>query len=701
MEFESKMKIELVFLYKPFDFNTHYYEIQNISLNSRESNIASEFELKRIDLERIKIYILTPSQLIDNLALVTAFIASEGVDKSFAFFVVDEISNPITIKQRKKLIDSKDQLNILADIQFPYTQRQILEELKNAVYHVYLHNSRGKVDAFLKLRDQESRAINDISRAIVSENDPSAENLVHLILRKSVEISQSDAGFMILRSDIFDTPEKKSENQFRYKRIRCYFEEKVKILYSQNISLKHDFLDPEQSRLSHFLVNHGIGVSWFEGDDNAIVRGKDEFYPKHIPEFIFDHRTYKIKSYCAFPVRRPDGVVEGFIILFNKRANRDQPLESIPLINRYVVEYSAHDLNLLESFANQAGISLEHAHLISDLRMAFEAFTSASIVAIESRDPSTKGHSERVAILTVGLAEALNKTDSGIYGTMQFSKRQIEEIRIASLLHDFGKIGVREHVLQKEKKFFPHQLERIQSRFDGLKDKLYIHILESYINRMIAKKELPNTESLEKYKQEVYKVSDQLEEYWSSILVLNEPSVENNIKLIEKFGQIAGTQILVGENHHPILMPEEIDILNIGRGSLSAAERIEIESHVVHSYNFLAQLPWSNEFKDVPEIVYGHHERLDGSGYPRQLTSKEIPLQAKMMAITDVFDALVAKDRPYKKAIPYERALAILEEDVRVGKLDGDLFKIFVEARVGDLIKQATTEIEFGQEKAA
>lgn len=701
MGFESKMKIELVFLYKPFDFNAHHYEIQNIALSSRESDIASEFQLKRIDLEKIKIYILTPNQLIEHFSLISSFLATESIDKSFAFFVVDEIVNPITIKQRKNIAGCKEQLNVLADMVFPYTQNQFFEELKNAVYHVYLHNSRSKVDDFLKLRDQESRAINDISRAIVSENDPSAENLVHLILRKSVEISQSDAGFVILRSDLFNRTEKKSDFLFRHKRTRCYFEQKVKLLYSQNISLKHDFLDPDQSQLANFLVNHGVGISWVEGDDKVLVRGKDEFHPKHIPEFIFDHRTYKIKSYCAFPVRRPDGTMEGFIILFNKRASRDCLLESIPVINRQVVEYSSHDLNLLESFANQAGISLEHAHLISDLRMAFEAFTSASIVAIESRDPSTKGHSERVATLTVGLAEALNKTDSGVYGAMQFSKRQIEEIRIASLLHDFGKIGVREHVLQKEKKFFPHQLERIQSRFDGLKDKLYIHILESYINRMIAKKELPNTESLEKYKQEVYKVSNQLEEYWSSILILNEPSVENNIKLIEKIGQIAGTQILVGENHYPLLTADEIDVLNIGRGSLSMAERIEIESHVVHSYNFLAQLPWSSEFKDVPDIVYGHHERLDGSGYPRKLTSKEIPLQAKMMAITDIFDALVAKDRPYKKAIPYERALSILEEDVRNGKLDGDLFKIFVEARVGDLIKQATTEIEFEQEKVA
>jgi HD-GYP domain-containing protein (c-di-GMP phosphodiesterase class II) len=125
---------------------------------------------------------------------------------------------------------------------------------------------------------------------------------------------------------------------------------------------------------------------------------------------------------------------------------------------------------------------------------------------------------------------------------------------------------------------------------------------------------------------------------------------------------------------------------------LSVQERIEIESHVTHSFNFLVQIPWTSELKNIPEIVYGHHERLDGSGYPRQLVSTDIPLQAKMMAITDVFDALVAQDRPYKKAIPYERAFHILDDEVKLGKLDGELFKLFIDAKVWNLIKRADSD---------
>lgn len=159
--------------------------------------------------------------------------------------------------------------------------------------------------------------------------------------------------------------------------------------------------------------------------------------------------------------------------------------------------------------------------------------------------------------------------------------------------------------------------------------------------------------------------------------------------------EIAAMEIMIGDKGVSVLTKEEIDILSVKRGSLTVQERLEIESHVTHSYNFLVQIPWTEELKNIPEIVYGHHERLDGSGYPRKLISKNIPLQAKIMAITDVFDALVAQDRPYKKALPYERALHILEGEVKAGKLDAELFKLFVEAKIWTLLQKEETEFKF------
>jgi HD-GYP domain-containing protein (c-di-GMP phosphodiesterase class II) len=135
-------------------------------------------------------------------------------------------------------------------------------------------------------------------------------------------------------------------------------------------------------------------------------------------------------------------------------------------------------------------------------------------------------------------------------------------------------------------------------------------------------------------------------------------------------------------NRHPYLTPEELGALCIRKGSLTERERRDIESHVTHTYNFLSQIPWTGEYKRVPDIAFAHHERLDGSGYPRQLTAADIPIQSKMMAIADVFDALAAWDRPYKKAVPVERALDILRDEAHIGKLDGAILDLFVAARI-------------------
>lgn len=687
---ENYEKLEIVFFYRPADMNIHQQDFIKSGLSMRMTEIENEFSITRVHNNKIKIYVMTPNQFLENILKIKNYFNIAHNEIVYGFVLIDEVNAPPTVIMNKKLNKYRSEYRIIADIKYPYSKTQIINSLIVAIQHIYLYSNKELFQDLLNLREAESQAINDISRAMITGNETSSENLIHLILKKSMEISSADAGFVILNDELFSTQKNMGHTPINKK---PKFSQHAKILQSQNIRLMPEILDPEQSQLTHYLVQNGTGISWHDGEEHIAIRGKNQFLAKYIPEFSYDNRTYKIKSYCAFPIRKPGAEVDGFIILFNKKTSKDILLDSIIDVDNNVVAFSMHELNLLESLANQAGVSFAHARLINDLRNAFESFTAASITAIESRDPSTKGHSERVATLTVGLAEAINKTEIGHYGAVNFSRLQIEEIRYASLLHDFGKIGVREHVLQKEKKLFPYQLERIEARFHSIKDKLRIHILENYIEKLMLKNEAPNKETLEKYKQEVYKVTQELDNFWQLVLELNEPSVINK-EFFEKMSEIAAMEVMIGDKGIPVLTPEEISVLSIKRGSLSVQERIEIESHVTHSYNFLVQIPWTNELKNIPEIVYGHHERLDGSGYPRKLVSKEIPLQAKMMAITDVFDALVAQDRPYKKAIPIERAFHILDDEVRLGKLDGELFKLFVDAKVWNLIKRADSEFE-------
>jgi HD-GYP domain-containing protein (c-di-GMP phosphodiesterase class II) len=679
--------IDVILLYKPFDIKLPISEINDLKVNIRESKIQDEFLIRKSDPEKLKLFVLTPQQYYSNKDQLQKFMAYGTNSKHIGFILIENINSIPTILLRKKIPSVYNDINILADLKSSVSKQQFYHEIKNSIYFLFLHSSYEHLSTFSILRELESKAMKDISKAMTNKSFFAGEFL-DLVLKKSMEITTADAGFILIKENIFAPPmEPKELNKIHSLNKPLKFIQKSKILNSQKISLKRHVLDPYHSKITKIMIENRVSVAW--NDEEISLPKKGEITtlkkPSHLPEVDFDHKTYKIKSYCAFPIHLPSGEVDGFIILINKRISENNTLDTHLDIDNYVTKFSSHDLNLLESFTNQAGIALEHAKLINDLKKVFESFTAASIIAIESRDPTTKGHSERVATLTVGLAEAINKTTTGLYATLEFSKIQVEEIRYASLLHDFGKIGVREHILNKEKKLFPHELEKIHSRFASVQDKLHINILESYINSLMIKKEPPKLEDIEKYKNEILKVSNKLSKFWEVIIDVNEPSLLSE-EFFEKISEIAATHIIVGENSIPLLTSKEIDVLSIKKGSLSQSERLEIESHVTHSYNFLIQIPWSNELRDIPEIVYGHHERLDGSGYPRNLKGKNIPIQAKMMAITDVFDALVAQDRPYKKAIPYDRALNILDSEVKHGKLDGDLFKIFVEAKVGDLI---------------
>lgn len=676
-------KIDILLFYKTVDYLVKDFSTKDLSVTFKSVNIDNELSEKISNPEKLKILVMTPQQYIYNKKNITKYIEFGTNTKHIGIFLIEDPFDIPTIKLRKKTYSLYENEKIIKYLKSPYSKKIFYEELKETIYNLFLHSSYQYLSTFSMLREIESTAMKDISKAITNKNF-FAEDFLGLVLKKSMEITYADAGFIFKKENSIDTNSNKKLSTINLLNKSIKFTQKNKILNRQKIHLKKNCLDSDRSKIAKFIVEEKTSISWV-GEENIDSTNNLVKKFSQLPEIMFDQKTYKIKSYCAFPIMFPSGEIEGFILLINKRVDKEILLDNKTDIDNYVTKFYSHDLDLLESIANQSAIALEHTKLINDLKNVFESFTAASIIAIESRDPTTKGHSERVATLTVGLAEAVNKTHSGIYAGLEFSKIQVEEIRYASLLHDFGKIGVREHILNKEKKLFPHELERIKSRLSAITDKLHINILESYINKLMIKNESPQQVDLDKIKKEINETANKLGKFWEIILDVNEPSVLSQ-EFFEKISEMAATKIIVGQESLPILTPKEIEVLSIKRGSLSDSERREIESHVTHSYNFLIQIPWSIDLKDIPEIVYSHHERLDGSGYPRSLKGKNIPVQARMMAITDIFDALVARDRPYKKAIPYDRAFNILEAEVRNGKLDGELFKIFLEAKVGDLI---------------
>jgi HD-GYP domain-containing protein (c-di-GMP phosphodiesterase class II) len=406
------------------------------------------------------------------------------------------------------------------------------------------------------------------------------------------------------------------------------------------------------------------GIGGAVASTGQVINIKDAYADPRFNRSFDVSNNYHTTSILCVPMRDARGEVTGVIQALNARDGA----------------FDAEDEELLLALGSQAAGAVENTLLHEEISRLFEGFVQASVVAIESRDPTTAGHSGRVASLTVGLAEVTENSPSGPFKGLKFSSTEIQEIRYASLLHDFGKVGVREAVLVKAEKLYPQEIEVLKARFElARKDRQ----LQSYVRRLDG---IRTGRSLTEVEPEeiarLAKDEKELDEFLEFILQCNKPTVlaQGGFERLTGLSQVSFSDSR--ERPHALLTSQEVQVLSITRGSLSAVERREIESHVTHTFRFLSQIPWTKALKRVPEIAYAHHEKLDGKGYPRSIPAANIPVQSKMMAISDIYDALTASDRPYKKAVPHELALDILKKESDSGQLDKELFKIFVEADV-------------------
>jgi HD-GYP domain-containing protein (c-di-GMP phosphodiesterase class II) len=391
---------------------------------------------------------------------------------------------------------------------------------------------------------------------------------------------------------------------------------------------------------------------------------------------------YRTKSMLTVPMRNYNHEVVGAVQLINAKRSFETKL-TVANVPDEVVSFRPEDLEMVESVASQAAVAIDNKNLLDSIEALFDGFVQASVTAIEQRDPSTAGHSGRVEALTTSLAGEVTKIEVGRYRDQYFTDDQLKELRYACLLHDFGKVGVREDVLVKAKKLMPGQLEVIQARFEAVERSVQVKYATEKLEAMrrgdVGASFLP---AIDKRLEEDLA---QLNAWIQGIVAANEPSVlpEDKASVLEFLSQ--QTYYDMAGKAHPMLDPQEFRFLSIRKGTLDPKERLEIESHVTHSFHFLSKIPWTPLMRGIPEIAYGHHEKLDGTGYPRKLKGDEIPIQARMMTISDIYDALTAQDRPYKRAVPLTAALDILTTEARKGELDPDLLDVFIAKRVYDV----------------
>ncbi len=533
--------------------------------------------------------------------------------------------------------------------------------------------SRGK---WLRRYRYELGELINIARAMTTERD--VNKLLGVILEKSRFVTGADAGsiYVVELDDAAPESGRPSDDSPRSLVSRGPM---LRFKLSQNDSVNYDsreFVMPLSNRSiagSAALAKKPINIP----DAYDIPAGAPYGFDRRFDEKI----GYRTKSMLTVPLVSQRDEVIGVIQLINKKKDPEKKLLGAEDVEEQVVAFDERSEELLGMVAAQAGVSLENAQLYEEIRKLFEGFVKASVEAIESRDPTTSGHSRRVADLTVELAKVVDMETSGPYRDAAFSREDLRELEYASLLHDFGKIGVREKVLVKAKKLYEDKLELIRARFDFVARSIEADVLR---RKLAALEKGAPKSTLDALDKEMVERRAELDAAWETINSANEPTVL-------AAGDFAKIEQLATETYfdlrgevRTLLEKEETIALSVKRGSLTPVEYDEITSHVVHTFKFLSQIPWGKAFRRVPVIAGAHHERLNGTGYPNRLRSEEIPVQSKMMSISDIFDALTASDRPYKKAVPVERAVDILEYGVKDQHLDPELVRIFREARVWD-----------------
>ena len=392
---------------------------------------------------------------------------------------------------------------------------------------------------------------------------------------------------------------------------------------------------------------------------------------------MFDEKTnYRSKSFLTVPLKNHEDEIIGVLQLLNAQHHK----------SKNIISFTSEIQKMVEALASQAAVAITNKNLIKDLENLFESFIKLIASAIDAKSPYTGGHCARVPEITMMLAEAVQQTKDGPFADVAFSEKEMYELKIAAWLHDCGKVATPEFVVDKSTK-----LETIYDRVHELEARFGILRRDEEIKRL--KKELkferddslPLEEKAERVKDLQRGYRKTLRHLKSDLEFVKESNVGGEFMSGDKkdrVHQIANYRWKPNGKVENFLSENEVYNLTIPRGTLTPEERKVINDHIVVTINMLEELPYPKHLQNVPEFAGGHHEKLDGTGYPMGLMKDEMTVQARIMAIADIFEALTAKDRPYKKGKTLSQAMRILGFMKNDAHIDVDLFDIFVKEKI-------------------
>ena len=505
-----------------------------------------------------------------------------------------------------------------------------------------------------------------ISRAMSSQRD--INKLLGLILEKSRQITGADAGSVYV---LEPAPDGDGEKRLHF-------------MLSQNDSMKIDFKE------FHLRVD-GSSIVGRAVLDRKPINTADLGRPEEGDPLTravrhnrsFDDKTgYRTRSMLTVPMLSAENEVIGVIQLINKKRTARDQLMLDP------ADFEAEVDPLRRSLRGAGGRWRGRR----GLRSRTPCYTPTSTPVRGFHQGLGAGH--RGARSDHGRAfvprRRLHRAHRRGRGPgrraglrdISFTKEQLRELRYASLLHDFGKVGVRENVLVKAKKLYDWQRAAIELRFRYIRKALEAECLKGKLDLVSRGGAAAVAEALSRADGDLAAALARVDEAWQVVSVANEPALLQ-APVLTRLREVAQWEYADADGRpRPFLEPQEVEALEVGRGSLTPAERDQIQSHVSHTITFLETIPWGRSLRSVPRIAGAHHESMDGKGYPKGLSGTDIPIESRMLTISDIFDALTASDRPYKAAVPGPKALDIIASEVKAGRCDPLLFQIFVEGEV-------------------
>lgn len=499
-------------------------------------------------------------------------------------------------------------------------------------------------------------ALNDIGIALSSEKDK--EQLLGHILTSAMRLTHADGGTLYLLSD--------DQKSLRF----VFFSNNTLKVNLQKVSEQSSTFKPIP------LYDNNNNPNYKNIASSCVLQNQTKNIADAYHEENFDFSGtrqadkkfgYHSKSFLVVPLRNHENKIIGVLQLIN----------SINPESGQVIDFTEDSVHLAESLASQAAIILTQQELIDAQKQLFEAFIQLIAKAIDEKSAYTSNHCSRVPIITMMLAEAAQDATDGPFKEFQLSKDQFEELRIAAWLHDCGKVSTPEYVMDKATKLsgIMDRLDVIDKEFEIIRRDLKIDLLEKRLNN----------HSLDTDSEAAYRTAiNQLNDDQQFIHAVNRGGEFLSEKDKERIRNLAKQYHFISAEEGDCPLIDEMDTKNlcISKGTLNDEEREIIKKHVTVTLKMLESLPYPDYLKHVPEIAASHHERMDGKGYPKGLTGENMLIQARMVAIADIFEALTAADRPYKSAKTISETLAIMEDMKKNNHIDPDLFDLFIKTKI-------------------